>query len=146
MIIPTDYFDKAINYRAEVVKRAMRILRRHEADYDVITCRGYSGMVIAPILAYELGKPIFFVRKSGEHSHARREFAGELGGRYCLVDDFIGTGLTLERVVQALGDAHKDHRLPPPILAGIYLYDPMKDRRYEESFNGYPIWSVGEED
>jgi len=146
VVISTDYFDKVINYRAEVVQRAMRILRRHAAEYDVITCRGYSGMVIAPILAYELGKPIFFVRKSDESSHARREAAGELGGQYCFVDDFIGTGLTLERVVQVLSDVHKAHGFPPPILAGIYLYYPIGDRRYEESFNGYPIWSVGEED
>jgi orotate phosphoribosyltransferase len=71
-------------------------------DYDCIAFRGVSGAVVAPVVAYQLGKGLIPVRK-GENAHSTNSI--EVGNhdykRYLIVDDFIDSGDTVVAIEKA---------------------------------------------
>lgn len=89
------------------------IEQRINPHYDAIVYRGQSGALIAPIVAYRLGKPCVPVRKdeevkhmangeiiSGSHSSYQVELLADYA-RYLIVDDLIDSGKTCKAIIQA---------------------------------------------
>jgi adenine/guanine phosphoribosyltransferase-like PRPP-binding protein len=136
--VDTGYFDTAFDKREKVIGKALAILKHCKDDFDVIVCRGYSGMVIAPTLAFCLKKPLFVVRKDGEKSHSAKKYIGDLGKRYLMVDDFISSGQTYEEIMIALYKAHEKENMEPPVMAAIYLYESYNN---DAEFRGVPLWN-----
>jgi adenine/guanine phosphoribosyltransferase-like PRPP-binding protein len=136
--VNSGYFDTAFDKREQVIGKALGILKHKREDFDVIVCRGYSGMVIAPTLAFCLKKKLFVVRKDGERCHSGQKYIGDLGEKYLMVDDFISSGKTYEAILLALTDVHEREALDPPKLAAIYLYESFDDSR---TYRTVPIWS-----
>lgn len=136
--VDTGYFDSAFDKREKVIGKALSILKHCKDDFDVIVCRGYSGMMIAPTLAFCLKKKLFIVRKSNEKSHSAKTYIGDLGPRYLMVDDFISSGETFNEIKQALEKAHDKKNLPEPNIVAIYLYESYNN---DAEYRGIPLWS-----
>lgn len=98
--------------------RVLAVLRGHH--FDAIACQGLSGLLVAPIIARELGKSLLIVRKETEGCHSIRMVEGDYAARrYVILDDFISSGATCQRIVDEIGDA-----MPEAQCIGVleYLY------------------------
>jgi adenine/guanine phosphoribosyltransferase-like PRPP-binding protein len=89
---------------------------------DGIICRGTSGLIIAPILAFNFNLKLVVARKGGDGSHSPTPIEGCLDCRKLIfVDDFISTGSTFIKVcdiVQAFGE----WRYEKPIVNSLFLW------------------------
>jgi adenine/guanine phosphoribosyltransferase-like PRPP-binding protein len=101
----------------EIVKRCVEQLKPHAKEYDSIVCTGVSGMLVGPIVAYRLHKPLVVVRKEGTPSHTSKLVEGQLGNRYVFLDDFVSIGTTLRRVHKTLTDHDAEVK-----CVGLMLY------------------------
>ncbi|RLI35116.1 orotate phosphoribosyltransferase [Candidatus Bathyarchaeota archaeon] len=73
-------------------------------NFDVVAGIPTTGMIYASILAYQLGKPLVYVRKEVKSWGLGREMEGHLekGARILLVDDLVTTGKSLLEAADAL--------------------------------------------
>lgn len=87
---------------------------------QAIAFSGSSGAALAFPLALKHELPVIYVRKVGEKSHGYNvEFNGAGSGlRYIIVDDFIDTGSTVERIYKKIQKEDKTM-----ICIGAFLYD-----------------------
>lgn len=87
---------------------------------QAIAFSGSSGAALAFPLALKHELPVIYVRKAGEKSHGYNvEFNGTGSGlRYIIVDDFIDTGSTVERIYKKVQKEDK-----AMVCAGVFLYD-----------------------
>lgn len=94
-------FDKA--HIKRVVSSFSNILRDNVfGEFDGIVCRGTSGLIIAPLLAYEFDKKLLVTRKRGDNSHANAVIEGAADiEKFIIVDDFVSTGNTLKAILNS---------------------------------------------
>lgn len=95
-------------------------LQQHRADFDVVAFRGSSG---APALAAAIleGIPVLHVRK--DRGHCSLVVEGLWAGpRVAIVDDFIETGATVEKIMTILAADAKERGFPKPKLTKVFLY------------------------
>lgn len=119
------YLDSVMEDRNSTIRKALITLKgRH---FDSIAFRGLSGSLIAPILAYELGKTLLAVRKRKREGHSDRTVEGDYGARrYIIVDDFIQSGKTINTIIEAVHDFTDGEAL----CVGLYLtHEPAKGLR-----------------
>ncbi|MCX8187503.1 MAG: orotate phosphoribosyltransferase [Nitrososphaeria archaeon] len=83
---------------SEVVKKIKEI------DFDVICGVAVGGLPLAAAIAYELGKPMIYVRKERKEHGTEKLIEGdwEEGSRALLVDDVATTGGSLMAAAEAL--------------------------------------------
>lgn len=95
------YLDEAF-WGFELARRVARTLE--SVKFDTIVFTGYSGAVLAPIVACLLDKKMIIVRKGkNERSHSHLDLEGRVDGRrYVFLDDCIESGKTVKRVVRTL--------------------------------------------
>lgn len=107
--------------RTAAIKALVARLRRR--GFDTIACRGLSGMVVAPTVAYLLDKQVLVVRKSVADNHSRSwvESSGE-PRRYIIIDDFVFDGHTVKAIADRVAE-----RYPAAKCAGVYCYDCQRD-------------------
>lgn len=135
------YIKEGFNSR-QVIQAARDHLRG--IKFDTIVATGVSGMIVAPVLAYSLRKNLLVVRKQNDGSHSGSLLEGFYGKRLLLVDDFMDSGKTVDRVFKQLFFGLSDVK-----LVGAYMYralpvdlpnkvDPHKYGRFYpvEFFNG----------
>ncbi len=99
---------------------------REEIGFDAIACCGSSGMMAAAVLSVALGVPVIYVRKANEKSHGSSVEANSVGqsiSRYLIVDDFVASGNTLDRIVSGIEKFADDHRMLRPECVGAFLYN-----------------------
>jgi hypoxanthine phosphoribosyltransferase len=119
-------YSVAAHYRKTLVPNAQRALEN--VAFDTFVAQGASGMLVAPILAFAMEKNCVAVRKPGENEHTEQLLEGFVGRRYVIVDDFIETGRTIQRIVNAVRDTVTidtwDNKETPldTTFAGVYLY------------------------
>lgn len=135
----TEYSREAFDSTDVLLTRAREALRG--VKYDTMVCMGTSGTSLVPWLARRLRKYFVIVRKDGESSHASSRLNGMLGARYVLVDDFVETGSTLRRMVEAIdeaidGRARWGRTTERPEHIGSYLYAQF-------DLNRHPIGGQG---
>jgi hypoxanthine phosphoribosyltransferase len=74
-----------------------------EGDFDTMVGTGLSGALVVPTLARATKKLFAIVRKDDDLlSHHETKVEGTIGERWIFVDDFVSSGATLRRVVQAI--------------------------------------------
>lgn len=93
--------------RRTQLKYALKTLRK--VQFDTIACQGVSGITTGAVLAYLFKVPLTVVRKPEDtscHSSNRVETTLNLlrPHRFLIVDDFVATGATRDRIVSALPD------------------------------------------
>jgi adenine/guanine phosphoribosyltransferase-like PRPP-binding protein len=115
----TGYLDQAFVNVDEVIRDAKRSLRR--VDHDTLVGTGFSGGLVVPMLARELGKNFVLIRKPRDNSHHSGQMVGLLGERWVFVDDFISSGRTRDRVKRIVKKQAAD-RLHETTWVGSYCY------------------------
>ena len=84
---------------------AERVLRICADKFDTIAFRGMSGAFLGPPLAMRLHKNMVMVRKVTDDSHSMMLLEGsKLCNRYVVVDDFVSTKATLNKIIDAVYD------------------------------------------
>lgn len=106
----TSYLDIALDNLEGVLARAERHL--DGLDFDTLVGRGFSGGLVIPALALRLQKNFVLVRKETDDSHHHGRMIGNLGRRWIFVDDFVSSGRTRDKVLEAIrgGCVQQNHR------------------------------------
>lgn len=109
----SDYLHKGLDAetRHAYVEYIAARLRKHKLDTLVFS--GMSGALVAPAVADRLGTDLGFVRKDvgvpahkgGSHSMFEYEGPRYLG-RWAIIDDFMSSGRTMRRIVEAVESRH----------------------------------------
>jgi len=94
----------------EISDWAAKEINKIKDKIKAIAVRGVSGMVMGGIISEKTGIPLTIVRKSHDGSHAQAERYGLRGdtvegmheGDYLIIDDFIASGETINRIVNAI--------------------------------------------
>lgn len=90
----------------KIVTSFRKVLEKNVfGDFDGIACRGTSGLIIAPILAYTFNKKLLVVRKKNDSSHAHMMCEGDDSIKtFIIVDDFFCSGKTVEDMLETIRD------------------------------------------
>ena len=149
-LIHSPYLGEAIISQNRIVEAAKAQLEDMNIDFQGFIGMGLSGSMVAPLLAYVLGKRFAIVRKEeGARSHSATthgiESGLKAGDRWLFCDDFICSGQTRARVIERI----RDHHVGEVTYVGDYLYgsggfstaylDHQKDRLI-----GFGKYSVAE--
>ena len=80
--------------RKEVVEGYKQLIRENNIEFDVIAGTATAGIAWAAYLAYDLGKPMVFVRANPKDYGLAKKVEGrmERGARVLIVEDLISTG------------------------------------------------------
>lgn len=98
--------------------------------FDGIAVAGVSGLIVGSVLAAMWCCDLFVVRKPGESSHSVCTVEGPRKvGRYLIVDDFVASGATAERIRTQMATYR-----PHMECVGVYVYAGQEGR-----FHGLPI-------
>jgi len=98
---------------------------------------GVSGISLGGIVSYLTKLPLIVVRKEKEEHHGgyNVEYTDYLcGGNYCIVDDLIDSGKTIDNIIEKMKDREDGFT-----LVKIYLYHPL-DRTPKKEYNHIPIF------
>lgn len=97
-----DQFRETVRAVASVLPRIMR-----ELDADTVVVTGKSGVSVAFAASMLIDFPLVVVRKPTENSHGRaiEGPSGHEVRNYIILDDFVETGATVERTVDAMRTA-----------------------------------------
>lgn len=138
--ISTDYLRKVYSVEdfARMIPAAVKKIKafRKKHPFDAIAFTGTSGAAAAFTLSYKLKIPVINVRKGKTGSHYYRDLEGCINAKkYLIVDDFIESGTTMNRIIRTI----KDNIKAAPV--GIFLYS---DASYmtRQSYDGIPIFRL----
>lgn len=123
------YLNGAITRINGIVKAAERSLSSVEFDGFVGT--GLSGTMVVPVLAFAMGKRFAIVRKAddvGHHSSGTVESGLDPGDHWIFVDDFLSSGNTRQRVIDAMGDHQRVEYIGDYLYNGRCAFTPIKRR------------------
>jgi len=131
----------------------------NRSSYDCIVFRGISGALIAPIVAYKLGKPCVPVRK-GEGTHSAHNVE-RVGGyyKYIILDDLISKGDTCREILRVCSGhsmkctgivlynarVYTQHRPTIPVEE-TYMQPPEENLFFPDKFKpdlSYQVYCVG---
>jgi adenine/guanine phosphoribosyltransferase-like PRPP-binding protein len=104
-----------------------------------IAVTGISGVAIGGLLSYKTKLPLVIVRKVSEHTHSSKhvEYSDWLENlNYCIVDDLISSGDTIERIKKNIEDETEDSK-----LIKIYLYNGYNSTE-TRSFHDIPVFAI----
>jgi len=100
-IVPSfpDVFQKVCNFYTNLIKREIGT-----KNFERVAGIPVAGIPFASLVAYQLQKPLLYVRKNLRLHGRQRKVEGILapGDRVLLIDDLITTGLSLRRAAKAI--------------------------------------------
>jgi adenine/guanine phosphoribosyltransferase-like PRPP-binding protein len=112
-----------------VVERCVRFLQQWEAKgntFTTIAVRGLSGLLIAPMVAAELGKTLLVVRKVERTGHGSSPVEGDISAQnYIILDDFIDSGKTVRTIMEAIEEATNGGATCVGTLQAYYFLRPL---------------------
>lgn len=118
----------------EAFRLCIKIYRRlvEGVDFNLLVGIPTAGMVFASALAYELGKPLAYVRKEAKGWGLERKIEGRVkpGDKALLVDDLVTTGKSLLEAARALSKAGS------LVLGAVVLIDREEGGRENLSKHG----------
>jgi orotate phosphoribosyltransferase len=87
-----------------VVGRLYSLIKETRLDFDYIAFTGLSGSMVAPILCLKLNKLPIYIRKTTEERHSSNIIEAFQKGpfNYIIIDDFIATGTTIRKILDAI--------------------------------------------
>lgn len=125
-----DKFQKTID---KTVATASDLLEKYQ--FDTIAFSGMSGAAMAFILSHKLNLPLLCVRKKEDGSHFHQAYPMRGNGLLCegnldtqnylIVDDFIATGETINRMVRVI-----KREVPKAVCVSILLYAEVFNRSW----------------
>lgn len=116
--IGCDYFDDHI--KRGFLKKTKEDLK--DVNFDTLVGTGLSGSLAIARLAPYLKKHALIIRKPNDGTHADYQLAyGKVGKRWLFIDDFISSGATKRRVIEAMEKVARDFFLTLTCV-GYYEY------------------------
>jgi len=125
----TDYLECIFDHDNLQVKLDEAIATLEKKEFDIIACRGVSGLLFASILAYKMHKGLVVIRKPEHSSHSYLKVEGIVpsrGDKWLIVDDFMSSGRTVAEIISRLGR----HNTPGLIGAYMYKHKGFRTRGY----------------
>lgn len=108
---------------------------------DAIAVTGLSGLTFGCVVSYLTGLPLIALRKTDySHSSYTIEYDDRISGRaYCIVDDLISSGGTINRIIDTLIDENEGFHLEK-----IYLYSQisLRDSFIDNKNNEIPVYAL----
>jgi hypothetical protein len=109
----------------ETVDQLVTYCKGFADEFDAVAFTGTSGAAVGYILATFLHKPVICVRKRAEKNHSPYVVEGYYGSKnYLIVDDLIGSGDTMCRIVKEIDAAYAPQERPAPRHIVLYA-DPF---------------------
>lgn len=139
--IQTDYLGKVygkgfLKLVPKAVKKLRAIKRKH--SFDAIAFTGSSGAALAYPLSYLLKMPLIHVRKGTSH-YGKGKIEGTISSkRYIIIDDFIETGASIRRVINAINSELSSDTKP----AAICLYSSSRTNDFTYKTLTIPVFAV----
>ena len=97
-----------------------------DAGYQAVAASGHSGLVPAAAVSFALGVPLLAVRKEDERPKGDSRMVNGIlphgPVRYALIDDFVASGETVNRVHKYVQRA-----FPQAVMAGLLTYGVHPD-------------------
>jgi adenine/guanine phosphoribosyltransferase-like PRPP-binding protein len=122
---------------AAIVDRTCKALS--SLTFDTIVFRGFSGALVGPLVALQLGKRMALVRKQGDAAHSDQIVEGAIDGKYIILDDFIDTGETVRKIVMAVKIDPYKHTTSAECV-GVYMWHDAYQRERVAA------WHMGSDD
>lgn len=113
-----------------VINNIKRALDSRQREYASIVVTGLSGIIPGAIVAHHYKKHLVVLRKGGESSHGNlwEGHAGWSKKPFILLDDFISSGTTIERLLEKTKNV--TNRDPEFVLLyGTYTNTPYGMKR-----------------
>lgn len=136
------YFDNAFEFPVETISAICHELNNPKFDrVDLIVGTGISGTLLLIPVSLKSGIRCGVVRKQNSGSHSGRKI--ETGtyddiGRYVIIDDFVESGETVERIIKTITKIH-----PQSECVGIILYQIGNDGDKWREQNKIPLTRLG---
>ena len=135
----TQYTLSEVRERAEYAARAISDMVAETGATSVVV-HGNSGVScgFAALMLSAVDFNIVLLRKDNDNSHGS-PIEGPQGhrlGRYIILDDFVDTGTTMNRIRDKIDTLHQQygpHNAPSPECVGIVLYGYSTSARFKFS-------------
>lgn len=112
------YFDRALTWTTRKLVSHFKATTE-DVQFDTVIGTGLSGTIFAARVADTMGVQFGIIRKPDDDStHSSNRLEGAVGDHWLFVDDFMETGDTFKRVMEAMTEDHPGSR-----FAGAYLYE-----------------------
>ena len=125
-IVTFDHYSGAALLASRMRSRTTAHEMLEDIDFDTFVVSGRSGLLMGVTLANSMSKLLLIPPRPYERSHESDVFIGECGSRMLFLDDFIGTGYTMQEVAKRVS---RITRLRKSKWVGAYLYKP--EARYD---------------
>ena len=95
-----------MSYNIPIIKKMVSIIKRKYNDKPInLFCQGSSGAIVAAIICLYVSKcKIIHIKKDGEYSHSLS--CPQHDGYNIIVDDFISSGATVQRIIEEAAKIH----------------------------------------
>lgn len=131
------------DHKRVVEKTVHTIMSAIDEDAPTLVFSGVSGEMIGFPVAYCTGLPFAVVRKSESHSDIMVESVKRHIGKYFIIDDFIQTGETIQRIIGQVEEYHSKSRCVGIVLWGNRAEEGlMAERLRDHTGLHIPIYSV----
>ena len=123
-----------------------QVLTPKSDDFETIVCSGLSGIIPSTVIAHKLHKKLAIVRKKTESRHGADDIeTRNHPGRFIIIDDFVQSGDTLQRILKIVQTYSNFWQTPSPICKGIYLYSGpfpffVGNKEPEVMFDNIPVF------
>lgn len=126
---------------AEDIANQIKYDNANGAHIEAIAVTGLSGLTFGCAVSLLTGIPLVALRKTDySHSSYTIEYDNSVEGRgYCIVDDLIASGATIERIIETLKAEDADFRLEK-----IYLYSQISSIDFfkTKKLENIPIYAL----
>lgn len=146
----TQYRLAKVRKRAEYAANAIHRMMAETGATSVVV-HGNSGVScgFAALMLSDVDFNIVLLRKDNDNSHGSpiEGPEGHLLGPYLILDDFISTGVTINRVRTKINILHQQYGQPEdnPECVGVVLYGHHRGTIFE-FYDGHTVPAVGRRD
>jgi len=137
-VVKSDYLSNVMSPIGlqKVVRKVCSVIKKSGVEFDSIAFRGFSGALVAPLVACRLKKGFLAVRKHKDnedcHSSYPVEGAVKAHCHYIIIDDIISSGATVWNIVTELNtfkyidvstNGNTDYQIFKRKCVGVFLYN-----------------------
>ncbi len=96
------YMDYFYRPSIEQIETWSELIIEHAPNVNGLVGTGMSGSLVIPVLAQYMEIDYVILRRENDSSHSDSKWNGKMGDRLVIVDDFVESGRTLERLLRAI--------------------------------------------
>lgn len=122
---------------SKYIKKAIKVLRKYDKEYDTIAFTGASGALFGPELSRRLNKHLIVVRKNIDDCHSCEYVEGYYNVyNYIIVDDFVASGKTVRTIQEKIEKEISDEARCIGILemSDLRGYGAKKDYKLNKEY------------